>query len=169
LCQIAMQETGGGYDQFASKTLYGISALWPLENGATSTVPSGTYIGLMQVPVSLGTAFNWLTNTVKGNSVFEEKIGNVLSYQKQQIAKNPNLPEMSGQEIEDSALTFYGGFTNPGKKTRLHYYIPGTVGGQPNWVLNPSDSVISSEGISATQYIYGGGGVVGVRNWQPPD
>src|ERR1700688_2513541 len=73
LCHIAVQESG--YAQFITKTLYGVSARWPVENGATSKVPAGSYIGLMQVPVTMTTAFDWVQNTIAGNGVFMGKIG----------------------------------------------------------------------------------------------
>jgi hypothetical protein len=173
LCQIAMQESL--YRQFRTQTLYGISAKWPTENFPTKTVPSGSYIGLMQVPVTMATAYDWYKNSGQGNSVFEQKIGAVLKYQSVEIASVPGLPTMSGQQIEDSALAFYGGFVDrtskAKKKPPLHYWIPGTVNGQPAWVLNPGDSVVSGEGITATQYIYGGpnGKPVGVRKQKVPN
>jgi hypothetical protein len=155
LCQIAMQEST--YMQFKKRTLYGVSALWPNENGNTPTVLAGTYIGLLQVPTSMATAFDWYSNTEKGANIFMNKIAAVLRYQNRQVARVTNLPAMSGLQIEDSALSLYGGFVDSTRKKKpaLRYYIPGTVNNTPTWVLNPADNDISSQGNSATDYVTG--------------
>ena len=159
LCQIAEQETGGLYDQFKTRMLYGVSADWPLENFAYEKITSGIFIGLMQVPTTMATAFDWLQNTEAGNTVFEQKIAAVLRYEKKELASLHGLPNMSGPQIEDSALSFYGGFLDQSSKAKskpaLHYYIPGTIKHKPAWILNPADGLESPEGISATTYVKG--------------
>ena len=179
LCLIALQESG--YAQFSTKqpsSLYGVNARWPIENFATSTVPAGSYIGLMQVAVTMATAWDWKQNTAAGNAVFMNKLTTlVLPYQTATLQANPGLPAMTGQQIEDSVLVFYGGFVDHSvtPAQTLRYYIPGTVNGQPAWVINPADSLMSGECITPTQYIYGGGtncqgqAVIGVRQQTIPN
>ncbi len=155
LCHIAVQESG--YAQFTTKTLYGVSAHWPVENGATSNVPAGSYIGLMQVAVTMATAFDWFQNSIAGNNVFEGFVTKAINYQNAQMANVPGLPAMTGQQIEDSTLVLYGGFADHSQKSLppLNYYIPGVVNGQPAWVLNPADSLQSNQGNTPTDYVTG--------------
>jgi hypothetical protein len=152
LCQIALQESA--YRQFKTETLFGVSARWPIENFPTLTVVAGEYIGLMQVPTQMNTAFDWTQNAEAGDAVFQDKINEVLTYQDSQREKYPLLPRMTGRQIEDSALALYGGFADHLKGGKLHFYIPGTsVTGQSIWVLNPADDYTSGEGISAATYV----------------
>jgi hypothetical protein len=58
----------------------------------------------------------------------------------------PGLPNMTGTQIEDSALAFYRGFKNP-------YYLPEIVDGTPTWVMNPKDTTFKSDGETAAKYV----------------
>lgn len=159
LCDIAMKESS--YLQFKRKNLYGLSALWPNENYPTKDVPAGAHIGLMQVATtgegvtsatSMAVAFDWMVNTQKGADNFNNKIARTIAYQNSQQKMIEGLPSMTGQQIEDSALARYGGFSFQGEA--LHYWIPGQDSGKPVWVKNPQDSVVHGKE-SADHYIYG--------------
>lgn len=145
LCQIAKLESS--YRQFTSMSLNGVRALWPVESPKAkrtdgSILPAGSYIGLMQVPTSMTSAFDWYDNTQEGAATFNDKIVAVLHYQNAQMQRVQHLPAMLGEQIEDSALLFYNGFT-------VHYYIPGTVNEKPAWILNPSDGLPTKKGTPA--------------------
>jgi hypothetical protein len=157
LCHIAVQESG--YAQFSNITLYGQTADWPTENGATQTVPAGSYIGLLQVAVSMSNAFDWKQNGTAGNQTLNAKLGNVLNYQSSQQTANPGLPAMTAEQLEDSALVFYGGFGNRNAncqliKGLLRLYIPVSN----VWSLNQAANCVSGQGNTAEQY------VTGIRN-----
>jgi hypothetical protein len=113
LCLIALQESA--YAQFSTKqpsSLYGINARWPKENFATPKVPAGSYIGLMQVAVTMPTAWDWLQYSIAGNNVFMGFAAQVIPYQNAQMANTKGLPAMTGTQIEDSVLVMYGGFVD---------------------------------------------------------
>ena len=94
------------YAQFANRTLYNISARWPVES---PTANSGVYIGLMQVTTQMSTAFDWINNAWTGTAWFA---GPKMNYAKQfnQVVKsgNPGLADLTPAQLEMVALEFYG-------------------------------------------------------------
>lgn len=166
LCHIAVQESA--YRQFAVRTLYKVKARWPNENFPTSQVASGSYIGLLQVPASMQNAFDWHGNTQSGLDVLNSKLGKILNYQAAKMAAIPGLPTMSGQQVEDSALLLYGGFSARDPQTcqlipsggPMRYYVP--VAG-PSWGVNPAVNCVSTQGNSPKDYVYGSNSHQGIR------
>jgi hypothetical protein len=140
LCDIAVVESG--YKQFSSNDLYDETALWPLESAANG----GANVGLLQVNNSMDNAFNWKTNSSNGYNVFMNKVGAVNRYQAKAIAANPGLPSLTGIQVENSALSYYRGFS-------FHYYIVAKGGGAPSWIQNPSDTTVMSDGDTADGYV----------------
>jgi hypothetical protein len=111
LTGIAMAESS--YYQFTSRPLYQVpNGLWPTENAPNQYTPSGVYVGLMQVPNGLVPAFDWITNTSTGASLFQSKLLEAEGYVSSEQTQYPQLPSLSGQEMEKEALSFYGGFSS---------------------------------------------------------
>jgi hypothetical protein len=91
-------------------TKYGIKGGWPAEGGL------GGHIGLMMVPPTLATAWNWLENTKAGADAFAEKLGFTDSYVAGLRKKYKKLPDLTGVQRENDALSLYRG--------KGHYYKP---------------------------------------------
>jgi hypothetical protein len=126
LADIAMQESS--YSQFVSRTLYGTAGLWPNESPNPAL---GQYVGLMQVPNAMGVAFDWVQNTQAGASVFQQWLSYAQGVVSAQQASCPGLVAPTGQQLENDALTYYGGFGAP-------YYVPNS--GCTGWIQNPNNS-----------------------------
>lgn len=83
---------------------------------ATESTGGGKYIGLTQVPATPGDAWNWLTNTsdgvnvFSGNPVSQNKITTATNYENQIISQHTGLVPLSGFQLENDALVFYGGY-----------------------------------------------------------
>jgi hypothetical protein len=142
LAKIAVIESAGTYAQFQQTVLYGVAADWPIESGADG----GAHIGLMQVPTSMGDAFDWYTNTNDGYQIFASKLKPVYRYIASAQDAIPGLPSLSGTQIEDSALSYYRGFA-------LKYYLPKVINGLPTWVQNPRTRTFVSDGDTAAGYV----------------
>lgn len=112
---IAMKESH--YQQFATRTLYGISASWPNES-----YDGGSHVGLMQMPITQAHAWNWHTNTQGAIDLFSEKLRIARTREGTLRARHPGLRELSGVERENMALLLYG----PESSNNLsrQYYIP---------------------------------------------
>ena len=65
---------------------YGIAGYWPNENA------NGTYIGLMMVPPTLSTLFDWTSNAAQGLSVLQYFLAAAARHYSQEIASYPSLP-----------------------------------------------------------------------------
>jgi hypothetical protein len=100
------------YRQFSLRSLYQAYGYWPLESPAPAL---GGYVGLMQVPNGMTNAFDWITNTSAGASIFQQKLSQANSYISDLRSQYPQLPALTGQQIENEALSRYGGFSD-------HYY-----------------------------------------------
>jgi len=123
LTGIAMQESS--YRQFFNEyTKYGLTARWPVENIST-TPPKGTYIGMMQVPVAMDTAWDWLINTQTGANIFAEKLARATAEVANLQRTHPGLPNLTGIQLENYALGLYGGYNK--------YYTPVQAGEQWQW------------------------------------
>jgi hypothetical protein len=105
LTGIAWVETAENYQQFVSRSLYQVpSGLWPIEG------PGGGYVGLMMVPNScLLNAFDWMTNTSQGLSIFNGKYSTVQKYVSSQQNGHSALPNLTPTQYEDNQLLLYGG------------------------------------------------------------
>lgn len=131
---IAMVESS--YRQFAITTLYRRNDLWPLES-----YDGGSHIGLMQVPVNMQWAWDWMENTYEGVRLFQHekipaarRIANRIRAQiRQQYAGH--LRPLDRVELERMALVLYG----PHASADLwrQYYVPQqTPAGDWEWVVN---------------------------------
>jgi hypothetical protein len=124
--QIATYESS--YAQFTSRTLFHTSALWP-----TESYDGGSHIGLMQVPVKdgIGVDFDYNQNAQAGATLFTGNIGLATRRLKKIRSQNKGLPEPTGVQIENEALSFYNVGTGPS------YYIVTTgSNGMPQWTEN---------------------------------
>ena len=133
LTGVAMKEST--YRQFFNSfTKYNLSARWPIEN-ISSTPPQGSFIGMMQVPVAMDTAWDWLVNTQTGADIFAEKLDATVNEVTNQQAAKPGLRDLTGVELENYALGFYGGFSD-------RYYTPVQNGGQWEWQTSTRQDLI---------------------------
>jgi hypothetical protein len=130
LCAICWNEST--YMQFSNPmTLYGRSDRWPRECLANpeSDTKAGDYIGLMQVPVSMSTAWNWRENTSLGAEVYLGKLNMADNYQTIQQTLHEGLRCFTGIERENYALSKYAGYTNP-------LYIYNGDDSDPDWIAS---------------------------------
>ena len=105
LQKIATQEST--YQQFIDTTLYGEEALWPDESYATGVLASGSHIGLMQVPLSLSNAFDWVANAKAGAAVFASSLRVGTKHLNDLMLKYPTLPSYTPTMLESEALSLY--------------------------------------------------------------
>jgi len=140
LAQIAVIEST--YKQFGTTEDYGMQGHWPTESDGDN----GGHIGLMQVETTMVRAFDWHVNSQDGYKTFADKIGAVNRYMTKTQKAMPGLPNLSGVQIEDSALSYYRGF-------KFHYYQAEEVGGVPTWVMNPKDTTIVRDHDTAAGYV----------------
>ena len=128
LTGIAFQESS--YRQFEQKTLYGISGRWPIESPSPAL---GQYVGMMQVPNGMSNAFDWLTNTSQGANIFQGKLTDASNYVAGLRSQYPQLPALSGVELENEALSRYGGFLD-------RYYTVNASGN--GWVTTTREALL---------------------------
>ncbi|HEY7335718.1 MAG TPA: putative Ig domain-containing protein [Bryobacteraceae bacterium] len=148
------------YMQFnPNTTLFGQSGRWPIENFATGKTPAGKCIGLMQLcPSSMSRAYDWTVNTADAlNTVYNPFYQKAVTFQNQTITYNCNtpcfLPQMTEQQLELEALTWYGGFGANGQEP---YLVPNQQ--RTSWVKTAhNDGVIA--------FIDGDASHVGVLQW----
>lgn len=133
------------YSQFATfkHPTYGITAAWPNDNAAAPG-GGGGYIGLMQVPSSMSTAFSWMQNIKTGVSIFSDKLGTATSLMNSAMKAHSKLPALRDTQIEDNALVYYGPYGGSGG-----YWVPNSSG--TAWVQTSSNS----GGVSYVVYIRG--------------
>ena len=110
--------TESSYRQFRIMVLFGHKGKWPIES---PTIPSGKYIGLMQVPMEKDTAWNWRHNIRRGASIFEQKMVSVDRYIRRERQKHPELRDLTGREREESAVALYKGY-KPGPDGKGRYW-----------------------------------------------
>jgi hypothetical protein len=137
LTGIAFKESS--YMQFdPNLTKYGLTSRWPVESPA-ALYPKGSYIGMMQVPVAMDTAWDWLVNTTQGAAIFAEKLQLASSYIADIRAQHPSLPALTGVQMENYALGLYVG--SPSR-----YYVPAEVpsgSGQWQWQTTSNQSLLN--------------------------
>jgi hypothetical protein len=130
------------YQQFANRSLYGISALWPYE----SLQDGGSHVGLMQMPLSMSMAWDWLANTSGGVNLFRQKLASAKRVEQRIRRSFSGLRALNPQEEENMALVLYGPYAPTTAKLTGQYYVPQCVGGVANghqckdgmwdWVVN---------------------------------
>ena len=125
LTGIAMSESS--YQQFVTRSLYVTYGPWPYESGGNG----GQYVGLMMVPNGMGVAFDWVQNAQAGVTIFQQWLSYVQGIVSNQRASCPGVPALTGQQLEDDALSYYVG-------TGLPYYIPNS--GCTAWITNPGNA-----------------------------
>jgi len=133
LTGIAMAESS--YRQFAKSTKYALEAKWPVESPKTKFFPQGAYIGMMQVPVALETAWDWLVNTKAGAAIFAEKLQSSGAEVAKLQATRPGLPDLTGVQLENYALGLYVG-------ARARYYSPVQVAGRWQWQTTKNQDLL---------------------------
>jgi hypothetical protein len=105
-----------------------LTGLWPQENKRFKKIKMGTFIGLMMVPTTQGTAWDWTKNAMMGANTFKGNIETAMDYEDSQVSRTdltPQLVAMTGLQREDSAIGLFKGvpkkrplltpqcFTNP--------------------------------------------------------
>ncbi|GAK58189.1 hypothetical protein U27_05162 [Candidatus Vecturithrix granuli] len=127
LTGIAMVESGC-YCQFFNILKYSINDRWPRE----SEEDDGSHIGLMQVPVNMEDAWNWLTNTQTGADILIGNITQSHTYENRERRRcGIQLRALTEIEHENNALSIY--------RIGRYYYIPNaTCNG---WIVNPNNPV----------------------------
>jgi hypothetical protein len=164
LAQVAMEESS--YAQFSQETLYGVDTFWPHES-PEAKFAAGAYIGLMMVPLSMGNAWNWLTNTSAGAAVFQGDLVLAAENAAEIQDSNTGLADLNPEQLENMALVLYNQGT--GVSLTGQYYIPqctGTVSGETcssgwQWVPNTAGN---SAGVN---YVCDPANGTGVRNQTP--
>lgn len=116
---------------------YGIAGYWPNENA------NGTYIGLMMVPPTLSTLFDWTSNAAQGLSVLQYFLAAAARHYSQEIASYPSLPQLTALQQEQDALWLYGGWGSYGD-----YYVPNSS--YNGWVVTTANNT----GVNYVQNVY---------------
>jgi hypothetical protein len=127
--------------QFAQLTNFGIDNYWP-----TESYDGGTHIGLMQLPVAMGVAWDYSTNAGHGEKLFATKVATATRLMNTAIATYPGLPTLTGVNLENMALVLYGPYAKAGIANQ--YYVPSCQGGTGKnctggtwvWVVNTADN-----------------------------
>lgn len=113
---VAMKEST--YRQFATRMLYEVSALWPLES-----YDGGSHIGLMMMTSKdKANIWNWLSNTQNGINLFKIQKALTLKTENKVIALHPGLRQLTEIERENMGLVRYGPYASPSMSQQ--YYIP---------------------------------------------
>ena len=113
LVGIAYRESSCAQFQSKVNPTYSLLGYWPLENF------NGTYVGLMQVPPSQSTLFDWTANAATALNILQGFLSAAARYSNQEVAQYPNLPQLTALQQEQDALWLYGGYGTHG-----HYYVP---------------------------------------------
>jgi hypothetical protein len=104
----------------------------------------GTFIGLMQVPVTAATAWNWTINVAKGAQGFSTKPKTAQHYQKNQLAADTPLPQaLAATQIVDIETELYKALGNrwywvPQCSSNINLKRGNCSGGSWQWVPNPN-------------------------------
>ena len=150
LTGIAVRESS--YTQFVTRSLFGVSALWPTESHQTKQSPhSGSHIGLMQMPVSQANAWDWLANTANGASLFKSKLASAGRLMNRIIATHSGLRQLTGVELEHMALVLYGPYASANLSAQ--YFAPTRTSSNGwDWVVNNTGN---RDGVSYADSVFG--------------
>jgi hypothetical protein len=108
--------------------LYGMNANWPNESFG-----GGAHIGITMVKTNMADAYDWQQNVADGTGpdYFGWALGQAKAYVKSEQQTYPNLPNPSGSQLEDMALTYYRWGAKFQGNTYWVRNFPGTA-----WVKN---------------------------------
>jgi hypothetical protein len=131
-----------GYWQFSHRNILYDDVgnnLWPFESN-----DGGSHIGLMQVPTTMNTAWDWKTNTYDGvvNWFINQKLPFSHSYVDRVRVAHPGLRDLTPVEHENNALILYGEHAS----ATQHYYEPNSD--FTDWIINTAgnpDGVIIAD------------------------
>ncbi len=122
------------YHQFVLRSLYLVpNGRWPIENAANEYTPAGKFVGLMQIPNGMNNAFDWLTNTQQGAIIFQGYLTWANNYVANLQSQYPQLPGLNVLELENEALSKYGGFST-------RYYTVNASGN--GWVITTRQDLL---------------------------
>jgi hypothetical protein len=113
--------------------LYGSNGPWPIEGSLIThhDKPNELHIGLMQVDVTAGTAWNWQTNADAGDQTLDDK----FTYVQYVVAKlqsvRPGLMNPTPRQMEDMAIMQYG--DSPAHSWDGLYWVASCGGAPPNY------------------------------------
>ncbi len=128
LTGIAMKEST--YRQFARRTLYGHTGLWPNES-----YDGGSHIGLMQMPTTKAYAWDWIVNTQDAATLFSAKVASAQRKENAIITAHSGLRVLTGTERENMALVLYGPYAS--HNLSKQYYAPvKDANGMWVWAVN---------------------------------
>ena len=118
----------------SQQAIYGSNGPWPVEgklvmpeDGSDPTL----HIGLMQVPLTQDTAWNWVKNAGAGQQTFDNKFAYVRNAVKKIRGNRPGLRDLTPYEYENMALLQYG--ESPGRKYGNFYYVAACDGVPTNY------------------------------------
>lgn len=150
LIGIGMKESS--MRQFAPLTIPTMSPnslLWPVESGDAAPTPNGSHVGLMQVEINLGHAFDWKLNALFARDLFKTKMQSARNNATLSQRDCTGLPAPSLLQLEQNAVLYYGPH---GTSDRFDgYWIPVCSSGQVqgkkcqngtwNWAVNPAAGI----------------------------
>jgi len=108
--------------QFAQETNFGIASYWP-----TESYDGGSHIGLLQLPVAMAVAWDYQTNSIQGEQLFDQKIATATRLMNKAIAAYSGLPTLTAVQLENMGLVLYGPYAAAGITNQ--YYVPSCSGG----------------------------------------
>ncbi|MBL8233629.1 MAG: hypothetical protein JNL98_34350, partial [Bryobacterales bacterium] len=117
----------------------GLAALWPAEDCA-----SGSHIGLLQVPTTALTAWDWYENIAKGVSTlqfhYQKAVSNESVFKNARCSNQRNKPPaLTPKQLEDNALAGY----RHGDIITRAYWIPSAD--CKAWVMNPASTALVTQ------------------------
>lgn len=140
------------YHQFVTRSLFGVSALWPTESppDPASHTRSGGHIGLMQMPVNQADAWDWKANTADGTNFFlTSKLPTAVRLMKAVIASHPGLRQLTPVELEQMAVCLYGDGAK-GPYSQQYYVAVPTASGGWDWAVTKANP----EGVAYTKFVF---------------
>jgi hypothetical protein len=116
------------YRQFASRSLYGQTAYWPLES-----YDGGSHVGLLMVSASMEHGYSISDNIADALSLFGDKLSICQAHIDSLRSGRPNLRDLTGEEYEMCALVKYGPHA-----ALSWYWVPN--GSNDNWIVDPDST-----------------------------
>ena len=127
---IGLAQKESTFQQFASfkHPTYQLAGTWPNDN-ASAPGGAGGHVGLLQVSTAMDTAFDWTANISASASLLSVKLASARSVMNSYRSRYPRLPVLSGAQLEDDAVIYYGPYGSIGA-----YWVPNGAGNA--WVKN---------------------------------